>query len=101
MLSKVRKLPADTQHVVQVASCLGNTLDLETLSLVSEKSNQELEKSLNVAVSLGLLLAVQDTRIDPSSQEATQLSFYKYVIIAVIVQCVSSTGSLRLCFMFM
>jgi predicted ATPase len=78
MLSKVRKLPTETQTVVQVASCLGNTFDLETLSLVSGKSPEELERSLNVAISLGLIMVAQDTRIDPSSQEAKGHSTYKY-----------------------
>ena len=77
MLSKARKLPSDTQTIIQVASCLGNTIDLETLSLVSEKSKEALETSLSIAISLGLMLAVHDTRV--GAQEATQLLCYKYV----------------------
>lgn len=51
MISKIAKLANSTQYVVQLASCLGNTFDLQTLSTVSVMEVEEVEVCLANAVS--------------------------------------------------
>lgn len=51
MISKIAKLANSTQYVVQLASCLGNTFDLQTLSTVSVMEVEEVEACLANAVS--------------------------------------------------
>lgn len=51
MAVQLQKLPQTTQKVLQLAACIGNSFDLETLAIVSEQSPtqtaQELWKALN------------------------------------------------------
>ncbi|MCP4608258.1 MAG: AAA family ATPase, partial [Planctomycetes bacterium] len=56
MAAKIQKLPAQTQHALQLAACIGNQFDLNTLTTVSEKSAAETFDSLWLAVQEGLIL---------------------------------------------
>jgi len=38
MIDRLRQLPADTQRSLQLASCIGNSFDLKTLSMIDNKS---------------------------------------------------------------
>ncbi len=41
IVAKLRKLPKVTQQVLRLAACLGNSFDLDTLSIIHEKSAPE------------------------------------------------------------
>jgi len=56
MLNKMQKLPSDTQHMLQLASCIGSLFDLQTLSIISEQNISETTKKLWPALKDGLLL---------------------------------------------
>ncbi|MFT6122426.1 MAG: putative ATPase/signal transduction histidine kinase [Oleiphilaceae bacterium] len=56
MLSKMQQLPTVTQHILQLASCIGSQFDLQTLSIISEQSMSETVRQLWPALKEGLLL---------------------------------------------
>ncbi|MEW6056351.1 MAG: AAA family ATPase [Bdellovibrionota bacterium] len=67
MTQKIRKLHPDTQEVLHLASCIGNSFDLETLSLLYEKTPKETFAALSAAIeqdyvlnSKGLMRFVHD-----------------------------------------
>jgi len=56
MIGKLQKLPRVTQQVLQFAACIGEEFDLNTLSIICEKSAVALFQDLLVAVQLQLIL---------------------------------------------
>jgi predicted ATPase/GAF domain-containing protein/tRNA A-37 threonylcarbamoyl transferase component Bud32 len=60
MADKVQKLPHKTQAVLQLAACVGNQFDLETLAIVYEKSLWETAAALWAALAEGLILPLSD-----------------------------------------
>ncbi len=56
MIGKLKKLPPVTQQVLRLAACVGADFDLNTLSIISEKSTSEVAKDLTAAVQPGLIL---------------------------------------------
>ncbi|AFZ19629.1 hybrid sensor histidine kinase/response regulator [Allocoleopsis franciscana] len=60
MIGKLKKLPPVTQQVLRLAACVGADFDLNTLSIISEKSTSEVCKDLTVAVQSGLILPTSE-----------------------------------------
>ncbi|KAB8315202.1 hypothetical protein SD81_035150 [Tolypothrix campylonemoides VB511288] len=60
MLLKLKKLPEVTQQILRLADCVGAEFDLDTLSIVCEKSPK--------TVFLDLLPAIQGGLIQPLSE---------------------------------
>ncbi|HEY9611328.1 serine/threonine-protein kinase PknK, partial [Allocoleopsis sp.] len=56
MIDKVKKLPESTQQVLRLAACVGASFDLNTLSIISEKSPHQISLELTPAVQSGLIL---------------------------------------------
>ncbi|BAY10183.1 trifunctional serine/threonine-protein kinase/ATP-binding protein/sensor histidine kinase [Calothrix sp. NIES-2098] len=56
MAVQLQKLPPATQEVLQLAACIGNTFDLETLAIVYEQSPTQTANDLWTALSEGLIL---------------------------------------------
>ena len=56
MVGKLKRLPDTTQEVLKQFACLGNVVEIATLTLVHEKSEEEIHKALWEAVRTGLLL---------------------------------------------
>lgn len=54
MVRKLRKLPLQTQDILQLAACLGNKFDLRSLVLVS--GSPDVEQRLSPAIQEGLLM---------------------------------------------
>ena len=50
MIQRLRKLPADTQESLQMASCIGSHFDLKTVSLIEEQSPSRTARNLHEAV---------------------------------------------------
>lgn len=61
MASKIQKLNASTQRVLQLAAAIGNQFDVQTLAIVLEKSQQEIVLYLQEAVTESLVLPLGDT----------------------------------------
>ncbi|OCQ96670.1 hypothetical protein BCD67_16260 [Oscillatoriales cyanobacterium USR001] len=60
MIGKLKKLPELTQDVLRLASCIGASFSLSTLTIVSEKSKELVFADLVVAVQTGFILPTSE-----------------------------------------
>ncbi|MEG4502964.1 AAA family ATPase [Microcoleus sp. F6_B4] len=60
MIGKLKKLPANTQQVLRLAACIGSQFDLNTLSIICEKSSSDVAGDLTVAIQSGLILPLSE-----------------------------------------
>jgi predicted ATPase/signal transduction histidine kinase/tRNA A-37 threonylcarbamoyl transferase component Bud32 len=60
MIVKLKKLPESTQQVLRLAACVGNSFDLDTLSIINEKSTLETFTDLLPAIQQGLVLPISE-----------------------------------------
>ncbi|MCL1465545.1 hybrid sensor histidine kinase/response regulator [Argonema galeatum] len=56
----IRKLPSDTQKVLKLAACIGNTFNLEILSVVNEESSLVTAAHLWSSLQAGLILPLSN-----------------------------------------
>ena len=70
LLSTLKKLPENTQQLLQLAACIGAEFDLETLAIVCERSSQ--------AVFQDLLAPIQSGLIQPLSELDENLLVQEY-----------------------
>jgi len=81
MVGKLRKMPASTQQVLRLAACVGNSFDLNTLSIVNEKSTTETFQELLPAIQDGLILAT--SKLGVTGEEIVQshlvITTYKFL----------------------
>jgi len=56
MVESLRRLPADTQRVVTLASCIGHSFDLQTLVAISDKPAVDIAAALFDAMKTGLIV---------------------------------------------
>ncbi|MEM9136007.1 MAG: AAA family ATPase [Cyanobacteria bacterium P01_F01_bin.42] len=57
LLVKLKKLPQDTQEVMQLGACVGARFDLTTLSIICQRSRTSIFHELTIAIQLGLIVA--------------------------------------------
>lgn len=50
LIRKIQALPTGAQEVLKLGACIGNAFDLHTLSVISEKGEEELRESLEIAL---------------------------------------------------
>lgn len=55
MISKIGRLPASTIETLKLAACIGNSFDMYTLEIVTEKSERVIGETLAEAVKSGLI----------------------------------------------
>jgi len=86
MATQLQKLPENTQTVLKLAACIGNTFDLATLAIVREKSQAETAADLWKALQEGLVIPISEVykffQDDSSitSQENVELTVpYKFL----------------------
>ncbi|MBD0386902.1 MAG: serine/threonine-protein kinase PknK, partial [Nostoc sp. C3-bin3] len=60
MALKIQKLNKKTQEVLQLAACIGNSFDLQTLAFAGELSQRETVQTLKVAIAQGLILPLSN-----------------------------------------
>jgi len=60
MAGKAKQLSPETQRVLKLATCIGNTFDLKTLSMVHEKSLDDTAADLWPALAAGLVLPLSE-----------------------------------------
>jgi predicted ATPase/signal transduction histidine kinase/ActR/RegA family two-component response regulator len=58
MVERMRKLPAATQHVLELAACVGNVFDVDTLAVICDESPAAISAHLMPALELGLVQSV-------------------------------------------
>jgi PAS domain S-box-containing protein len=56
MVTQLQKLPIAAQEIFKLAACIGNQFDLETLSIVSEQSQEKVSGALWLGLQTGLIL---------------------------------------------
>jgi predicted ATPase/class 3 adenylate cyclase/tRNA A-37 threonylcarbamoyl transferase component Bud32 len=59
-IGKINKLPESAQTVLRLAACVGAYFDLNTLSIISEKTSTESFKTLTPALHSGLILPLSE-----------------------------------------
>ncbi|WP_144863316.1 AAA family ATPase [Hyella patelloides] len=60
MMGKMEKLPKFTQEVLSLAACIGAEFNLNTISIICEKSASELFKNLIPAIDAGLVIPLSE-----------------------------------------
>jgi predicted ATPase/signal transduction histidine kinase/CheY-like chemotaxis protein len=60
MIGKLKKLPKSAQQVLRLAACVGNRFDLDTLSIVYEKSAIDTFQDLMPVLTEGLILPLSE-----------------------------------------
>jgi predicted ATPase len=73
MIRKLRKLPDSTQQVLQLAACVGNTFDLQTLSIIYKRSAAVAYRHLWGAIQEGLILPISGLKSIPEDIIDTHL----------------------------
>ncbi|MEG3877332.1 ATP-binding protein, partial [Microcoleus sp. herbarium7] len=61
MAVQLQKLPVETQEMLKLAACIGNSFDLTTLAIVSEKSPVDAAADLWKVLQEGLILPISET----------------------------------------
>ncbi len=61
MAGRLQKLSPATQNVLQLAACIGNQFELQTLAIISEESEQEVAVDIWNALQEGLVLPVSES----------------------------------------
>ncbi|MBD2455301.1 AAA family ATPase [Nostoc sp. FACHB-87] len=70
MIGKLQKLPETTQKILSLAACIGANFDLNTLSIICEKSHQYIYTNLELALQPGFII--------PTSKLDEQLLIQNY-----------------------
>ena len=60
MTNKLSKLPESVKQILQLAACVGNEFDLDTLSIICETPARKLFSDLVMAVQVGLILPTSE-----------------------------------------
>ena len=61
MSGRLQKLSEASQNVLKLAACIGNQFDLETLTVISEESQEEVARDIWGALQEGLVLPVSES----------------------------------------
>jgi predicted ATPase/serine/threonine protein kinase/class 3 adenylate cyclase/GAF domain-containing protein len=72
MIGKLKKLPESTQQVLRLAACIGNRFDLNTLSVIYEKSATDTFQYLKPVLTEGLILPKSEQEMSSSDIHNSQ-----------------------------
>ncbi|MCP4291084.1 MAG: AAA family ATPase, partial [bacterium] len=83
MIGQVRKLPPETQRTLQLAACIGNHFDLQTLALIDELTLTATAEALLPAITEGIIVPLSDQYrlVHLQEQDREELDFgvsYKF-----------------------
>nr|WP_228055402.1 ATP-binding sensor histidine kinase [Lusitaniella coriacea] len=81
MASRLHRLPVETQEVMKLAACIGNTFDLSTLAIVSESSQEKIATALWKALQEGLVLPANETYKFFQGSEKSRLAVSDTVLV--------------------
>jgi len=80
MISKLQKLPQQSQQVLQLVACVGNQFDLNTLSLIYGKESLETFQNLLPALKEGLIKPISDIdHLEPEQINPYLVLNYKFL----------------------
>ncbi|WP_432667449.1 AAA family ATPase [Wukongibacter baidiensis] len=80
MIDRLRDLPKDTQRILQIASCIGNTFDLHTLSLIYNKQYRTTINHLSEAIQEGFILpSDKNYKLTPVTIENDNNRVFKFL----------------------
>ncbi|MEM7031047.1 MAG: serine/threonine-protein kinase PknK, partial [Chloroflexota bacterium] len=89
IVSKIQRLPQNTQEVLQLAACIGNRFDLRILSMVNEKFAHESASDLWAAIEERLIVPIGDSYlllqgeddavVDQADNEDTLVVAYRFL----------------------
>ena len=60
LVENQNRLSSTAREIVQIAACIGNTFDLKTLSVISEKTSEEIGMDLFEALRLDMILPLKE-----------------------------------------
>ncbi|HEY9853947.1 MAG TPA: AAA family ATPase [Leptolyngbyaceae cyanobacterium] len=86
MVTKLKKLPELTQHLLQLAACVGNSFDLKTLVIISETPAIEVFRCLLPAIQEGLIIPTSDLEITDEEVIKSHLVILTYAFLHDRVQ---------------
>ena len=72
MISKLKKLPSSARQVLRLAACVGNRFDLDTLSVIYEKSATDTFADLMPVLTEGLILPQSELEMSSSDIHSSQ-----------------------------
>ncbi|HEY9297869.1 MAG TPA: serine/threonine-protein kinase PknK, partial [Phormidium sp.] len=78
MIGKLKKLPNSTQQALRLAACVGNSFDLNTLSIIYEKSIYETFKDLLPALKEELIKPTSVLETTEEEGVSSQLLVFNY-----------------------
>jgi predicted ATPase/transcriptional regulator with GAF, ATPase, and Fis domain/tRNA A-37 threonylcarbamoyl transferase component Bud32 len=81
MTRKIQRLSSQTQRVLTLASCIGNSFDQDTFALISEQSPEEVAEDLREAIDEGLILPLArhyQTAENGESETSTSVTTYSF-----------------------
>lgn len=86
MIGKLKKLPNLTQDLLQLAACVGNSFDLNTLAIISENESVEVFRGLLPAIQEGLIIPTSDLEITDEEVIKSHLVILTYAFLHDRVQ---------------
>ncbi|WP_293338119.1 ATP-binding sensor histidine kinase [Microcoleus sp. CAWBG58] len=82
MALQLQKLPVQTQEVLKLAACIGNSFDLNTLAIVSEKSQVDTATDLWKALQEGSIVPINDTYKFFQSNDSDEIDRCDEIVVA-------------------
>lgn len=79
MIGRLKKLPDDTRHCLQLASCLGGTFDAHLLSELAEEKHEVVLKHLEAAVRLGAVIEMDEGYVFQFQHDRVQQAAYALI----------------------
>ncbi|MEN8218006.1 MAG: serine/threonine-protein kinase PknK [Pseudomonadota bacterium] len=81
MIGKLKKLPKSAQRVLRLAACVGNRFDLNTLSVIYEKSATDTFQDLMPILTEGLILPLSELEMTGNDfrHSALIISHFKFL----------------------
>lgn len=77
MTNKLTKLPLETQNLLSLAACLGHDIDLQTLSIVNEKTTSHTYQDVLPAIKEGYLIPISMQELSSENLLESSLIFLK------------------------
>ncbi len=74
MSSKIEKLEQKTQQIIKLAACIGNQFNLETLSVINNKSQAATAKELQSTLEEGLIIPLDNNYKIPLLENPSEIS---------------------------
>jgi len=78
MIGKLKKMPESAQHVLRLAACVGNRFDLDTLSVIYEKSAIATFPNLMPVLAEGLIIPLSEPEMNGSDIHKSQFIIHHF-----------------------